>query len=124
MCCADGECWLRRLDPAQLHANSSFRQRGKYTDQWLRQHRGSRAGCKRNEPWACSPTHVPYTSGALGGTPFNPSESYVTGGGWGKVYIRSEAEYLSFGAPAPAVSSSSSSRRRSIRRLTRRRAAS
>ena len=81
-----GECWLRRLK--DVTAPSSFRQRGKYTDQWLRQHRRIRPGCKSNQPWACSPTHVPYTSGAIGGGPVDePNVQYVTGGAWGKVFV-------------------------------------
>ena len=88
-----GECWLRRLS-GDVQAIDTFRQRGKYTEQWLSQHRKARPGCKRNEPWACAPTHVPYTSGALGGLPFDPSERYVTGGGWGKVVVKTEAEHL------------------------------
>ena len=97
-----GECWLRRLKDVRA-VNSSFRQRGKYTAQWLSQHRRARPGCKRNEPWACSPTHVPYTSGALGGPPFDPEERYVTGGGWGKVFVRPESEYVSVGPPPAMV---------------------
>uniref|UniRef100_A0A7S3WP16 Apple domain-containing protein n=1 Tax=Emiliania huxleyi TaxID=2903 RepID=A0A7S3WP16_EMIHU len=88
-----GECWLRRLS-GDVQAIDTFRQRGKYTEQWLSQHRKARPGCKRNEPWACSPTHVPWTSGALGGLPFDPTERYVTGGGWGKVVVKTEAEHL------------------------------
>ena len=81
-----GECWLRRLK--NVKANNSFRQRGRYTRQWLRKHRLARPGCQRNQPWACSPTHVPYTSGALGGPPYDPAEQFVTGGGWGNVWVR------------------------------------
>ena len=85
-----GECWLRRLKDAR--ASTSWRQRGKYTAAWLRRHRRTRPGCARNEPWACSPTHVPYTSGAIGGPPFNPAERFMTGGGWGHVWVRAESE--------------------------------
>ena len=84
-----GECWLRRLD--DVSAESSWRQRGRYTQEWLRRHRKLRPGCKRNEPWHCSPTHVPYTSGAIGGPPFIASEQFVTGGGWGKVWVKAAA---------------------------------
>ena len=87
-----GECWLRRLKDSELGAPSSFRQRGKYTKEWLTRHRRARPGCKRNEPWACSPTWVPYTSGAIGGVAFDPSEKYVTGGTWGKVWNRPAAD--------------------------------
>lgn len=94
-----GECWLRRLSEAQAYSNSSFRQRGKYTDQWLKQHRRARPTCKQNEPWACSPTHVPYTSGALIGPVHDPKARYVTGGGWGKVFVLPEADFLAHGPP-------------------------
>ena len=83
-----GECWLRKLKPAQLGAPASFRQRGQYTTQWLKQHRRARPGCRQNAPWTCSPTHTPYTSGALGGPRFEPSERFETGGGWGNVWVR------------------------------------
>ena len=83
-----GECWLRKLMPVQVRTNASFRQRGRYTKQWLKQHRRARSGCKLNALWTYSPTHVPYTSGALGGPPFNPSEPFETGGGWGNVWVR------------------------------------
>ena len=33
-------------------------------------------------------------AGALGGLPFDPTERYVTGGGWGKVVVKTEAEHL------------------------------
>ena len=92
-----GECWLRRL--VDVQANSSFRQRGKYTEQWLQQHRRARPGCKTNQPWACSPTHVPYTSGALGGSAFDPSQEFVTGGGWGKVFVSTAEEFRLNGPP-------------------------
>ena len=95
-----GECWLRRLSEDALSQNKSFRQRGKYTEQWLTQHRRSRPMCKTNAPWACSPTHVPYTSGALGGPVFNPAERWVTGGGWGKVFVSTEADFAQNGPPA------------------------
>ena len=81
-----GECWLRRLKDVQ--AESQFRQRGQYTREWLRRHRRARSGCQRNEPWACSPTHVPYTSGALGGPAYDAAARYETGGGWGNVWVR------------------------------------
>ena len=109
-----GECWLRRL--LDVRANNTFRQRGRYTDQWLEQHRHARPGCRRNEPWACSPTHVPYTSGALGGPAYDPSEAFVTGGGWGNVFVLSESDFLKSGPPPTA-------RRRAARRLGRRRGA-
>ena len=83
-----GECWLRKLKQAQVRASASFRQRGRYTKQWLKQHRRARPGCKHNAPWTCSPTHMPYTSGALGGPLFDHSERFETGGGWGNVWIR------------------------------------
>ena len=83
-----GECWLRKLKPAQVTASSSFRQRGQYTQQWLKQHRKVRPGCRHKAPWTCPPTHMPYTSGALGGPRFDPSERFETGGGWGKVWVR------------------------------------
>ena len=86
-----GECWLRRLKPNDVRAEKAWRQRGKYTAEWLRKHRKARPGCKRNEPWACSPTHVPYTSGALGGPPYDPAVQFETGGGWGNVWIRPAA---------------------------------
>ena len=60
----------------------------RYTTQWLKQHRKARPGCKHNQPWACSPTHMPYTSGALGGPRFDPAERFETGGGWGNVWVR------------------------------------
>ena len=115
-----GECWLRRLKDVQ--ANSSFRQRGKYTAQWLKQHRRSRPGCKSNQFWACSPTHVPYTSGALGGPAHDPSAQFVTGGGWGKVFVKGETEYLAELAGGPGAAGSAESTavsRRAARRLTR-----
>ena len=88
-----GECWLRRL--RDVDANNTFRQRGRYTAQWLSQHRRARPGCKRNEMWACSPTHVPYTSGALGRrTHDDAAVQYVTGGGWGKVVVQPKSAYL------------------------------
>ena len=83
-----GECWLRRLKAADLTNDSSFRQRGKYTSLWLSKHRRARPGCARNELWACSPTHVPYTSGAIGGPPYDPSAEWMTGGGWGNVWVK------------------------------------
>jgi hypothetical protein len=83
-----GECWLRKLKDKDLRANSSWRQRGRYHVEWLKRHRRARAGCKHNERWACSPTHVPWTSGALGGVPYEGSEQWVTGGGWGNVWVR------------------------------------
>ena len=87
-----GECWLRRLAPEGLQANSSWRQRGKYTPEWLRRHRRARPGCARHEPWTCSPTWMPWTSGALGGPPFDPGAAWVTGGGWGSVWVRPASE--------------------------------
>ena len=81
---ARAECWLRRLKDVQ--ADSQWRQRGKYTDDWLSRHRRARGGCKRNERWACSPTHVPWTSGAIGGPVYDPALKHVTGGGWGSVW--------------------------------------
>jgi hypothetical protein len=83
-----GECWLRRLNKSELRASRSFRQRGKYTAEWLGKHRRARPGCKTNAPWACSPTHVPWTSGAIGGPPHDPAASWVTGGGWGNVWVK------------------------------------
>mmetsp|Transcript_27951 Transcript_27951/g.65261 ORF Transcript_27951/g.65261 Transcript_27951/m.65261 type:complete len:237 (+) Transcript_27951:73-783(+) len=94
-----GECWLRKLD--DVHAASSFRQRGRYTEQWLKQHRRARPGCAKNEPWACSPTHVPYTSGSLGGPAYDASVQHVTGGGWGKVFWKLEREYVAPPGPLP-----------------------
>jgi hypothetical protein len=81
-----GECWLRRLQDVQ--ADSSFRQRGKYTQEWLHWHRRVRPGCKHKEPWHCSPTHVPYTSGAIGGPPYDPTAEFRTGGKWGNVWVK------------------------------------
>ena len=85
-----GECWLRKLEPTQLFANASWRQRGKYTPEWLSRHRKARGErcMKRNERWACSPTWVPWTSGALGGPAYDPTERWETGGGWGNVWVR------------------------------------
>lgn len=67
------QCWLRRL--RDVDAPSSFRQRGKYTDQWLTQHRRARPGCVRHEPWTCSPTHVPCESAQLDVVP--PAHSHL-----------------------------------------------
>jgi len=88
-----GECWLRRLK--DVHSNTSWRQRGQYTQEWLRRHRKARPGCKLNQPWTCSPTWVPYTSGALGGPPYDAAAPpWVTGGAWGRVWTRPQSEIL------------------------------
>ena len=83
-----GECWLRRLKATDVSSAKAWRQRGAYTPEWLHRHRRARPGCKHNEPWTCSPTHVPYTSGALGGPSYDPAVQYETGGGWGNVWVR------------------------------------
>mmetsp|Transcript_44020 Transcript_44020/g.93713 ORF Transcript_44020/g.93713 Transcript_44020/m.93713 type:complete len:207 (+) Transcript_44020:136-756(+) len=90
-----GECWLRRLEDGDVHAAKSFRVRGRYTTEWLRRHRNVRPGCKKGRPWTCPPLAVPWTSGALSGPAYDPSEKYVTGGGWGHVWVKPEGEVVS-----------------------------
>ena len=89
-----GECWLRRLtDVADARA---FRQRGKYTKEWLQRHRRTRPRCRKgDDAWSCPPTWVPYTSGAISGPVFHPTEQFVTGGGWGNVWIKPTVAYRS-----------------------------
>lgn len=47
---------------------------------------GTRKGCRTDEPWACPPTHVPWTSGTPGGT-YDPAQRWSTSGGWGNMRV-------------------------------------
>eukprot|EP00965_Chrysotila_dentata_P201226 6180467-Pleurochrysis_carterae.AAC.1 len=77
-----GECWLRYLeDPAK----PIFGQRGRLSAEFRQKHMYTRPSCKDDAPWACPPTHVPWTSGSLNGGPVNLKERWETSGSWGEI---------------------------------------
>ena len=78
-----GECWLRH----QPEDEPSYGQRGALADDYRKKHTRVRSGCKHNQPWACPPTHVPWTSGMLHHKP-TPSNGWETAGGWGNMIVR------------------------------------
>ena len=87
-----GECWLRSIDdPNKL--NSTFGQRGKLSHIFRAKHLHARPQCAKDHSWhACPPTHVPWTSGSLGGPAVDKGARWQTGGGWGHIMWRREGE--------------------------------
>lgn len=79
-----GECWLRHLaDPE----HPSFVQRGELSPEYRLKMMGTRKGCRLDEPWACPPTHVPWTSGSPGFKSYDPLVRWSTSGGWGNMRV-------------------------------------
>ena len=85
-----GECWLRQLDDP---AKPTFGQRGKYAMRYRMKMLRTRKTCTSIDTpgglspgWACPPTHVPWTSGSIGGKT-DLSTKWQTGGGWGNMRI-------------------------------------
>ena len=80
-----GECWLRVVgDPLKL--NTTFGQRGRLSHTFRVKHVKTRPACEANHTWhTCPPTHVPWTSGSLGGPSVDRGAKFETGGGWGRV---------------------------------------
>lgn len=91
-----GECWLRSLeDPLK----QTFGQRGVLTAAFRAEHMLTRGQCKTNPEWhTCPPSHVPWTSGSLGGPAVDLSVQYQTGGGWGNMQWSKVGEPLPKGA--------------------------
>ena len=85
-----GECWLRKLeDPTK----PTFGQRGEYTMRYRRKMLRTRRSCTdidtpggMSPGWVCPPTHVPWTSGSIGGKT-DLAVKWSTGGGWGNMRI-------------------------------------
>jgi hypothetical protein len=91
-----GECWLRSFVDVQ---EQTFGQRGKLTAAYRAKHMNTRPTCRTARTWhACPPTHVPWTSGSLGGPSVDLSVKYQTGGGWGNMQWSKEGEPLPKGA--------------------------
>lgn len=85
-----GECWLRSFaDPT----TPTFGQRGALAPSYRKKFLRTRSKCKEDLPgglsegWSCPPTHVPWTSGSLGGPLFDPKVKWETSGGWGNMRI-------------------------------------
>ena len=89
-----GECWLRVVEDASK-LNVTFGQRGRLSATFRAKHANVRPTCALNRTWhACPPTHVPWTSGSLGGPAVDRSDRFTTGGGWGKIKWAREGEPL------------------------------
>ncbi|KAL1515008.1 hypothetical protein AB1Y20_004079 [Prymnesium parvum] len=85
-----GECWLRFFeDPSK----PTFGQRGALSAEYRRKFLHTRRACVDDQPggmspgWACPPTHVPWTSGSIGGPPLDLKTKWETSGGWGNMRV-------------------------------------
>jgi len=86
-----GECWLRGYNAKK----PEFMARGALTATFRVKHVNTRKTCKRDRSWhACPPTHVPWTSGKLGGPPVDRSVHWQMGGSWGHLVIGRVGEPL------------------------------
>ena len=84
------QCWLRKLEDPN---KPTFGQRGEYAMRYRRKMLRTRRSCTdidtpggMSPGWVCPPTHVPWTSGSIGGKT-DLTTKWQTGGGWGNMRI-------------------------------------